>query len=223
MDTSQHFQHIPKIVSPIQPLHVTLPDDSIIGISTNPVQPSTNHHSFDLGIDAVRPLNSRQGLNFGNNPVQPLPYHHSFDCGIDSIQPSTHAQLNFSPEPFAIKFGDNVLPSSEIESSTLTPVDVLLGKFSRLRCESKVGTLAVKLAREALFGDKVMHKCTVMGERGLPGLRAAELMELKKILFKQFPQLWASRHEFEALWKVSVDSLGQACKRLRHKNPPALI
>ena len=127
-----------------------------------------------------------------------------------------------SPEPFPIKFGENILPSSAIDRSSLTTVDAILSKFSKLRCESKVGTLAIKLAKEALFGDKVLIKYTV-GERGLPGLLAAELIELKKILFREFPQLWASQHEFEALWKVSVDSLGQACKRLRHKNPSGLM
>lgn len=80
-----------------------------------------------------------------------------------------------------------------------------------------MGTLAVKLAREAIFGDKVLIRCTVMGERELPGLPATELMELKRMLFKQFPQLWAARHEFEPLWKVCVEAIGQACKRLRIK------
>lgn len=149
---------------------------------------------------------------------QPDPPHRK------SLHPTNHQSLehpqensSYSPEPFGIKFGENILPSSEIPRAGLVPAEHILQKFSRLRCESKVGTLAVKLAREAIFGDKVLIRCTVMGERELPGLPATELMELKRMLFKQFPQLWAARHEFEPLWKVCVEAIGQACKRLRIK------
>ena len=85
---------------------------------------------------------------------------------------------------------------------------MILSKFPKLlRCDSKVGTLAVKLAREAIFGDDVMVKCTVMGEREHPGLPAAEL---KRVIFQQFPKLWTSKQEFEPLWKGCVDAMGQA-------------
>ena len=68
----------------------------------------------------------------------------------------------------------------------------------------------MKLAREAMFGNDVMVKCTVMGEREHPRLPAAELYELKRVIFQQFPKLWMSKHEFEPLWKGCVDAMGQA-------------
>ncbi len=91
----------------------------------------------------------------------------------------------------------------------------MLSRYPKLRCESKVGTLAVKLAKEAIFGENVQKRCTVIGERTFPGLPISEVNTLKTVLFRQFPQYWRSKHEFESVWKSCVDSVGQACKRLR--------
>jgi len=93
----------------------------------------------------------------------------------------------------------------------------VLSKYPKLRCESKIATLAVKLAKEAIFGDKILVQCTVVGERTLPGLPVKEVNKLKIVLFRQFPQYWKAKHEFESVWKIIVDCVGQACKRLRSK------
>ena len=216
---SDSIQPLPSPVRPLADGH------QIPVVSTNQAPHYGIDHSMPyhrhLAHGTEPTLSYHRGLGHGTEPT--LPNRHGLGLGTEL---STHTQprdCSFSPEPFPIKFSDNILPSSEIDRSILTTVDAILSKFSKLCCESKVGTLAVKLAKEALFGDKILIKCTVMGERGLPGLPAAELMELKKILFREFPHLWASRHEFEALWKTCVDSLGQACKRLRHKNPSGLM
>ena len=125
-------------------------------------------------------------------------------------------------EPLLLPFKNtnkNVLDSSEIAKAdeNLTSVSSVLSKYPKLRCESKIATLAVKLAKEALFGEKILVRCTVVGERTLPGLPIAEVNELKTIIFRQFPQYWRAKHEFESVWKTIVDCVGQACKRLRCK------
>ena len=43
-------------------------------------------------------------------------------------------------------------------------------------CESKLPTLAQKLAKEAYFGEAIMVQCTVAGDRDLPGLPEYELI-----------------------------------------------
>ena len=100
---------------------------------------------------------------------QPDPPHRK------SLHPTNHQSLehpqensSYSPEPFGIKFGENILPSSEIPRAGLVPAEHILQKFSRLRCESKVGTLAVKLAREAIFGDKSSHTMYCYGRARTP-------------------------------------------------------
>ena len=84
-----------------------------------------------------------------------------------------------------------------------------------MKTESKVGTLSVKLARQAFFGDDVLKRCTVHGVREFPGLPCTELRQLKETIFQLFPQFWKNPAEFESVWCTCVESIGQACKRLR--------
>ena len=51
----------------------------------------------------------------------------------------------------------------------------IFAKYPNLCCVSKAKTLAVKLARDAIFGDDVLIRCTVAGGRDHPGLPVNEL------------------------------------------------
>ena len=88
-------------------------------------------------------------------------------------------------------------------------------KYSKLQGEAKAPTLAMKLAKEAVFGDEVMMRCTPVGGRAFPGLPIAELQLLKQTMFNKFPQYWQTPYEFEGLWSECMASIGQACKHLR--------
>ena len=46
---------------------------------------------------------------------------------------------------------------------------------------AKLPTQATKLAKEAVFGEKIMKQCTPLGSCSLPGLPTAEVNELKVI------------------------------------------
>ena len=72
----------------------------------------------------------------------------------------------------------------------------------------------VKLAREAYFGEDVLLRCTVNGFREHPALPIAELNELKQMMLMQFPKYWNSVQEFESLWLICSDAIGQAAKGL---------
>lgn len=127
-------------------------------------------------------------------------------------------------KPLPVKAASNGLPSSEIKRSNLTSVTNVLLKYPKLRGDSKAGTLAVKLAREALFGDDVLIRCTTFGNREHPALPVAELNQLKDELFQLFPQYWPNPVEFEPLWRTCGEAVGQVCKRLRsHKPPPVTL
>ena len=97
-------------------------------------------------------------------------------------------------------------------------VYTIIEKYPKLKGECKAGTLAVKLAKEALFGDAVLKQCTPAGSHKLPGLPTAKLFQLKKVIFKLFPQYHNSPVEFEPLWMRSVDAVQQACKQLSSKS-----
>ena len=75
-------------------------------------------------------------------------------------------------------------------------------------------TLATKLAKEAVFGEKIMKLYISFESRSLPGLPTAEFNKLKEVLFRCTPQFWGNPVEFEIVWSDCITSIGQACKRL---------
>ena len=62
------------------------------------------------------------------------------------------------------------LPSSAIKKERLLSVEVVLIKNSKLKGEGKALSLAQRLAREAIFGDDVMIRCTPFGSSTLNAL-----------------------------------------------------
>ena len=57
----------------------------------------------------------------------------------------------------------DTLPSEGIPKDKLATPQAVLQKYRKLRGDALAGSLAVKLAREAYFGQEVMRKCTVRG------------------------------------------------------------
>ena len=108
------------------------------------------------------------------------------------------------------------LPSSEICKNKLRSVQEVLAENVKLQTESLAGTLCQKLAKEAIFGKDVMKKCTPAGSREYPALPQAELYELKKIMYSQFPRFNSCPGAFESVWKKCMVAVEQACKRLRN-------
>ena len=146
-------------------------------------------------------------------PFRPLNTKHSH-ISDDGVPAPQRKQVH----PVRVKLGNKQLPSSAIKKQKLVTVNDVLMKHPKLRCCSKVGTLAVKLAKHAFIGKEMMAQYMVAGERELPGLPAEELQQLKNALFMQFPDYWKTPHEFEPLWKEATSSIGQACKRFRRSN-----
>ena len=107
------------------------------------------------------------------------------------------------------------LDSSEIDTTNLSSVEEVVALYSQYLCVDKAGTLAVKLAREAFFGDSILARCTVYGARGLPGLPRDTLTDLKQALFVHFPEFWTEPDKFELLWSNCTSAINQRCNRLR--------
>ena len=132
-------------------------------------------------------------------------------------EPAHHQTLP-QPLPPVRQNTARCLDSCEIKQEMLRPVDEVLLLNAKYRVLSKASTLAVKLAKEAFFGDNVLVRCTVAGSREFPGLPHKEMQELKGVMLRQFPQFWQTPVQFELTWKDCCESIGQACKRLRDKN-----
>ena len=63
------------------------------------------------------------------------------------------------------KQADKCLPSTAVVKQKLLSPAVVIAKYAELLVANKAPTLAMKLAREAYFGEEVMAQCTVMGCR----------------------------------------------------------
>ena len=174
-------------------------------------EPHANCNTFVDGAPRSRFVlgNAAETCTPSRVPFRPL---NTNNTHIDDCLPP--APQSNQVQPLRVK-ANKPLPSSVINKQKLVTVNEVLMKHPKLRCASKVGTLAVKLSKDAFFGQDVMAQCTVAGERDLPGLPAEELQQLKNALFMQFPEHWKTPHEFEPLWKNATESIGQACKRFR--------
>ena len=150
--------------------------------------------------------------------LPPAPASYMPPVSQSSHSPSTPSrpQANATTSPLPLtKLQGNALPSSSIDKSKLLPVEKVIEQYPKLKSEGKAGTLACKIAKQALFGVDIMKRCTPIGNRELPGLPVKELKELKKVMFTRFPQYWKTPVEFESVWKKCLESVQQGCKRLR--------
>ena len=109
-----------------------------------------------------------------------------------------------------------VTPSDRAESE-LVSVDEVLLKYPKLCCQKNVSRLAVKIARESIFGQKVMQESTPSGTLKLKKLAPGKLETIKNTIRTFFPSSDINAAEFELTWKVCIESISQACKHERKK------
>ena len=112
----------------------------------------------------------------------------------------------------------NVLPSSAIEKHKLLTIEETLSvpNFHTFTMEN-VGKISAILAREAIFGVKVMAKCTPLCAGKLPGLPINELYWLKHTMLQRFPHYWHNVSDFETVWKRCQRALEHCCSSLRRQ------
>ena len=103
----------------------------------------------------------------------PSTSHHGENPGLPSSAVPVGGQLHYLLGMWERKEGS--LDSSEIQKEMLRSVDAVVCSSHYLCNAKKLSTLAVKLAKDAVFGNDVLKKCTVAGERGFPGLPVREL------------------------------------------------
>ena len=201
LPTQRPLQHPPPTQQPsLNPLPTQRPLQH-----PPPTQQSSLHQSHQQLHSPPAP---KQSL-----PPLPAQQHVQLLPSEEPRQHSASVQSSISNENTKGKH----LPSSAIDRTKLVPAKVVVDRNQKLMCESKVPKLALKLARESFFGEKVMIQCTFGGERELPGLTLRETQLLKNQILTMFPLYWNSPAEFEPLWTMCTESIGQGCKRLRSK------
>ena len=218
MESNQRCQYSPEDSSSLYDIHY---DSS----------PQDQNQWYEECISTPPPVTSNipmtpYNLSYQTPPSQgyhPLEtstrYNSSRQIQIPTLNNNTtpfHSQSLQQPSCLTIRRKiSNVVPSTAINKTILLPSSVVLSRYPNLKGETKVGTLAMRLARESFFGEDVMAKCTVMGCRDFPGLPLNELNSLKQLMFSLFPNYWTNPAEFEGIWMRCVDAIGQYCKRKR--------
>ena len=150
------------------------------------------------------------------NRAQQLPLLPRQLLGSSSTSETMSPMTAPTPVPIPVVPFDKQLPSSAIRREGLLSVEVVLAQNTKLKGPGKAGTLALKLAKQCLFGEDVLRRCTPLGTPTLPALPRAEMMQLKAIMLQQFPQYWNCVEEFEPIWKQCLEAVQQCCKRLRN-------
>lgn len=118
------------------------------------------------------------------------------DIPVTSLVLSHRTKAPLALPILAIKNGTKVLPSSEIDQSSLLSVNQVLKMF-----ESKsIACMAGKLAAMAVFGSEVLKKCTPQGSCHLPALPRDELYHIKQVVLHNTPSIWNDPTAFERIW-----------------------
>ena len=152
-----------------------------------------------------------QSVQFPSQSFAPPPESHQ--CPSQSLQPASTQSISLRPPVISAKY----FPASEINRNNLKDIHQVIAANKKLCVPARASTLAVKLAREAVFGDETLAMCTVAGERGgYLALPVEEMRVLKTAMLHQFSTV-ITPVEFKIIWKECNDAIGQACKRARDK------
>jgi hypothetical protein len=177
---------------------------------------------LQTGRDA--PTHSRDVLSNDNAfHIPPPPVSHTQVVVVDgpsTNRPSARVSLGTQPTP---KRSTKVrshnsgmhksLQSTPQTPYTLWPIEEVVAKYSELHKPESITRLAVKLAREAVFGPDVLAQCTPLGHTQFQALPVAGLQKIKETL--KLLCVWNSPVEFENSWKNCMQAIGQACKHAR--------
>ena len=127
---------------------------------------------------------------------------------------TTHSQ---APNMPTLESNEIQLASTPIHtpqpSQTLASIDSVVTKYPTYNTPTNISRLAVKLAKEAVFGKDVLAQSTPLGFRNLKPLDPTGLATIKATIKNLC--VWSNAVEFESIWKNCMHAIGQACKHAR--------
>ena len=98
----------------------------------------------------------------------------------------------------------------------LKSINLMVSTCTKHVGKERMGELACKLAREAVFGEEVMAQSTILGIRGQRALPAERIELIKEtILQHRYPMMKADSESFKAVWKLCTAAINHACSKLR--------
>ena len=169
--------------SSLQPPQQQLQSQAITPHHNLQATPSSTHHHQQM----VSPTSVHIQTSIPNQYPQQTPARKILPSASAAVPPyippattSTSQQgallLPITSQLKKVKVSEKALPSGAIKSPWMTSI----ARYFSLK-GAKLPTLAQKLAKEAVFGEKIMKQCTPFGRRSLPGLPTAELNNLGEL------------------------------------------
>ncbi|XP_072016267.1 uncharacterized protein [Amphiura filiformis] len=141
---------------------------------------------------------------------------HSKGYTYTSNQPSSSGYSNVDDiDSKSDKQNSVVPPLNSPESEALISEVVNDCHWDQWRPFAGAPRLAIKLAKECVFGTKVLLESTVTG-RNMNPLDKKGLDKIRDCLRQKYGPR-CSEMEFEMIWKQSRESISQLCKRLRRR------
>ena len=213
-------------------VHRSVPPLSLSAHTIPPVVSSLSSHTISppvssLSSHTISPPVSSLSSHIISPPVSSLSSHtvppvvsslSHLPPGQPISQATSSQPVGHTPRCISIKPSKKVyLSSSFIQHNQLANPDTIIQKYRAYCVESKISTLAQRLAQDAYFGENVLKRCTVMGYRDKPALPWEELNNLKQKVFGLLPQFWNNPLDYESTWERCVVSIGQLCKRTGKK------
>jgi hypothetical protein len=153
--------------------------------------------SFALQRESVKEVSSIEGPSLPGPPV------HSSVPNLSGVESLRSLPVHNTDVP-------NVTSGDDLRS-----IEEVLSKYPHLHSEKNSSRLAVKLAREAVFGKSFMAKSTPLGNREYLALPSEGLYWIKSTIQNVLPYGRSNLIEFEKTWKICQNAIGQACKHLR--------
>jgi hypothetical protein len=108
---------------------------------------------------------------------------------------------------------------NSVVGGPLSTIESVIAKYPNLHCEKNATRMAVKLAREAVFGIDVLAQCTPLGNASFRALPNDGLRAIKSAICDLLPYGRSNQIEIEKTWKACQNAIGQACKHASMQGP----
>ena len=132
---------------------------------------------------------------------------------ISTAEPATVQTMTAEPLASTVPVPTPSLPQK------LKSADEVVKRYPKLRGDSKMGKLAVALARECYFGTAIMTTSSVGGKGpGTQQLPDEGMNEIHKVIFFLCPAYHNQEAAFEEMiWQKCKTAINHACLKYRNK------
>ena len=188
--------------------------------------PNTNFDDFDLASFLTESMVTIDSNTHDTDDSVTQNILSTSATSLSDSTPQTYTQTNTpslplttdkttkpKPLPLLSKLRNTQYRLRPSDTQDLITIDDALDQYKSYTARGEDGLLALILARDAVFGVKVMAECTPTGTRKKKALPQRELFSIKQAIFECHEECWHDPMAFEAIWKKCHIAIQQGCGR----------